>query len=60
MSSNHETVTAWTRVGSAYHMLGDKERAKKAFLKALELRPDDEITRQFIRAQGWDRETGAR
>ncbi len=44
----------WTRLGSAYHMLGDKERAKNAFLKALELRPDDKITREFVRAQGWD------
>lgn len=44
----------WTRLGSAYHMLGDKDRARAAFAKALELRPDDRVTREFMRAQGWD------
>jgi len=44
---------AWTRMGSAYYMMSDKERAKKAYLKALELNPDDLITLEFVRKQGW-------
>lgn len=44
---------AWTRLGSAYYMMSDKERAKKAYLKALEINPDDLITLEFVRKQGW-------
>ena len=44
---------AWTRLGSAYFMMGDKEKARKAYLKALELDPNDLVTRQFVEAQGW-------
>lgn len=47
---------AWTRLGSAYFMLGDKEKARKAYLKALELDPADLVTRQFVAAQGWLKE----
>lgn len=44
---------AWTRLGTAYFMLGDKEKAKKAYLKVLELNPGDPVTRRFVEAQGW-------
>lgn len=47
---------AWTRLGSAYFMMGDKEKARKAYLKALELDPNDLVTRQFVEAQGWKRD----
>lgn len=44
---------AWTRMGSAYYMMSDKERAKKAYLKAVEIKPDDLVTLEFLRKQGW-------
>lgn len=43
----------WTRMGSSYYMMGDKEKARKAYSKALELDPGDTVTRQFMDAQGW-------
>ena len=43
----------WTRLGSAYYMLGDKDKAKNAYTKALELRPGDLVIKQFMEAQGW-------
>lgn len=43
----------WTRLGSAYYMLGDKAKARKAYEKALELKPDDQVTNQFMQSQGW-------
>lgn len=43
--SNH---MAWTRLGSAYFMLGDRENAKKAFKKALEINPNDKVVREFL------------
>ena len=49
-----ETNTvAWTRLGSAYYMMGDKEKARKAYAKALEINPNDLVTKQFMDAQGW-------
>ena len=50
---DEENPVAWTRLGSSYFMLGDKEKAKKAYQKALELNPDDRITREFMETQGW-------
>ena len=44
---------AWTRLGSAYFMMGDKEKTKTAYRKALELNPNDTVVRQFMEAQGW-------
>jgi len=44
---------AFQRLGSAYFMMGDKEKAKKAYLKVLELDPSDQVTKQFVKAQGW-------
>jgi len=44
---------AWTRMGSAYFMMEDKEKARKAYLRALELNPGDAVTRQFMETQGW-------
>lgn len=43
----------WTRLGSAYYMMGDKVKARKAYEKVLELNPGDSVTRQFMEAQGW-------
>jgi predicted negative regulator of RcsB-dependent stress response len=34
-------------------MMGDKEKARKAYSRALELNPDDKMTRQFVETQGW-------
>jgi len=45
---------AWTRLGSAYFMMGDKEKARVAYLKALEIAPQDRVTREFMRTQGWE------
>lgn len=50
---DEENPVAWTRLGSAYYMLGDKEKAKKAYQKALELDPNDLVTGMFMDAQGW-------
>ena len=47
---NHQ---AWTKLGSSYYMMGDQERAKEAFKKALSIKPGDEIIRRFMREQGW-------
>lgn len=44
---------AWIRLGSAYFMMGDKEKAKGAYRKALALVPDDKVTLEFMRTQGW-------
>lgn len=46
-------LIGWTRLGSAYFMLGDKEKAKTAYARALELNPGDKVTGQFMEAQGW-------
>ncbi len=43
----------WTRLGSAYYMMGAKEKARSAYSKALELDPGDMLTRQFMESQGW-------
>ncbi len=50
---DEENPVAWSRLGSAYYMMGDKEKAKTAYQKALELNPNDQVTRQFMDAQGW-------
>lgn len=44
---------ALTRLGSAYFMLGDKENAKHYYEKALEINPNDTITLEFMKKQGW-------
>lgn len=50
---DEENPVAWTRLGSAYFMLGDKEKARKAYQRALALNPGDQITMKFLEAQGW-------
>lgn len=45
----------WARLGSSYYMLGDKDKARKAYEKALELDPNDRVTAQFMISQGWSR-----
>jgi len=44
---------AYTRLGSAYFMLGDKEKAKEAYEKALQINPNDIMTLEFMKSQGW-------
>jgi tetratricopeptide (TPR) repeat protein len=44
---------AWTRVGSAYFMLGDKEKARASYERALAINPNDIMTLKFMQAQGW-------
>ncbi|OGR52994.1 MAG: hypothetical protein A2049_04515 [Elusimicrobia bacterium GWA2_62_23] len=51
---DEQNPMGWTRLGSAYYMMGDMEKAKKAYQKALELRPGDPVVRQFMAAQGWE------
>lgn len=46
-------LIAWTRLGSAYFMMGDKEKARTAYARALMLNPDDKVVRQFMDSQGW-------
>ena len=41
----------WTRLGSSYFMMGDKAKAKAAYMKALELNPNDKVVKQFIESQ---------
>lgn len=43
----------WTRLGSAYYMMGDKEKARSAYSRALELNPGDPVTKRFMSEQGW-------
>ncbi len=50
---DEENPVSWTRLGSAYFMMGDKEKAKSAYRKALQLNPEDQVTRKFMETQGW-------
>lgn len=49
---------SWNRLGSAYFMLGDKEKARRAYQKALEINPGDLVTLRFMESQGWMKEAG--
>ncbi|GBE33283.1 formate-dependent nitrite reductase complex subunit NrfG [bacterium BMS3Bbin05] len=44
-----DNVLAWKRLGSAYFALGRKDKARKAWKKALKLAPDDAELKRFIR-----------
>ena len=44
---------ASVRLGSAYFMLGDKENARLYYEKALKLNPEDRVTLEFMKKQGW-------
>jgi tetratricopeptide (TPR) repeat protein len=46
-------ATAWTRLGSAYFAMGDRERARSAWTRALQINPGDEKLRKFMTQQGW-------
>lgn len=52
---DEENPVAWSRLGSAYFMMGDKEKAKGAYMKALELNTGDMVTRKFMETHGWDK-----
>lgn len=47
------SAVAWTRLGSAYFMLGDKVKAKSAYMNALKLNPNDTVISNFLKGQGW-------
>ncbi|HAT71544.1 MAG TPA: hypothetical protein DCS63_01855 [Elusimicrobia bacterium] len=44
---------AWTRLGSAYYAMGDREKARKAYERGLQLDPSDLSTLDFMKMQGW-------
>lgn len=46
-------VLAWTRLGSSYFAMGDKDRAQKAYERVLELNPEDKTVLEFMKIQGW-------
>ena len=50
---DESNVIGWTRLGSAYFMIGDKVKARKAYKSALALSPGDTVIRQFMESQGW-------
>lgn len=50
---DEENPVTWTRLGSAYFMMGDKVKARAAYQKALELNPADAVTRKFMETQDW-------
>ncbi len=50
---DNTNAVVWTRLGSAYFMMGDKGKARSAYVRALELSPGDKVIKQFMDAQGW-------
>lgn len=44
---------AWTRLGSVYYAMGDREKARKAYEKGVQLDPSDQQTVEFMKMQGW-------
>jgi tetratricopeptide (TPR) repeat protein len=50
LNPNH--AMAWTRLGSAYFASGNKSEAVAAWRRALDLEPNNEPLRQFMKAQG--------
>ena len=43
---------AWTRLGSCYYAMGDRERAAAAYRKAIQLNPSDTRLKAFMDKQG--------
>lgn len=54
---DEKNPVAWTRLGSAYFMMGDKDKAKRAYRKAVQLNPEDRMTKQLMDEQGWTQGT---
>lgn len=50
---DENNALAWTRLGSSYFALGDLERSRKAYLRALQINPDNPSVRDFMLLQGW-------
>ena len=48
-----ESKIGMVQIPGGRFMMGDKDRTKKAYQKALELNPGDTVIRQFMDAQGW-------
>lgn len=49
-----DDALALKRLGSAYYSLGEKKRARDAWLRALKLQPDDKTLRKFLAKVGGD------
>lgn len=49
---NPNDALAWTRLGSAYFAMGDRQRAKAAWNQASRLNPSDAKLRRFMRKVG--------
>lgn len=48
-----EDATAWTRLGSSLYAVGDEERAKQAYSRAVALKPGDKSLVKFMAERGW-------
>lgn len=51
---NPKHALAWTRLGSAYFASGDKLEAAEAYRKALDLQPNNDQLRKFMKMQGME------
>jgi tetratricopeptide (TPR) repeat protein len=47
-----ENILAYKRMGSAYFAMGNKEKAKEIWQKALQIAPDDEELKEFLKNNG--------
>ena len=48
-----KNAVAWTRLGSVYYAMGDREKARNIYEKAVKLDPSDQQTIDFMKMQGW-------
>jgi len=45
---DERNANAWSKLGSIYYLLGDKQKAHDCYLKAIEFDPTDEVTKKFL------------
>ena len=50
---DENNALALTRLGSIYFAMGDRENARKSYMKAVALDPTDQQTIDFMKMQGW-------
>jgi tetratricopeptide (TPR) repeat protein len=48
-----EVAEAWVRLGSVYYALGQKDQARMAYIRALDMRPKAPELKRFLRERGW-------